>query len=177
MYTSSPLYCQWIISSYISTLVIMEESINISRQWMIGVLGHDSTLLRLHWAGDNLGKSWLVWRGIKTICMPWLSILTLPNVSPPIEATNTCGYILLTRKKWYYRGLYNITPPTIVFTHYPNPSQKHGRRYISSIYAWIPPAPPPTQKTNNDKKKQFQSTILHYKKWHYIGGRVVAYYS
>ena len=39
---------------------------NEGMKWMIGVLGHDSTLLRLYWAGDNLGERdefllWTVW--------------------------------------------------------------------------------------------------------------------
>ena len=25
-------------------------------EWMIGVIGHDSALLKLYWAGDNLGE-------------------------------------------------------------------------------------------------------------------------
>ena len=28
-------------------------------EWMIGVLGHDSALLRLHWAGNNLGECYI----------------------------------------------------------------------------------------------------------------------
>ena len=30
--------------------------LEIFLEWMIGVLGHDSALLRLYWAGDILGK-------------------------------------------------------------------------------------------------------------------------
>ena len=57
--------------------VSLSYSIGIWEEWMIGVLGHDSALLRLNWAGDNLGEwdeccyeSCLWRRSVRSTCWP-----------------------------------------------------------------------------------------------------------
>ena len=43
------------IDTFMPILLYFHKN-QILQEWMIGVLGHDSALLRLYWAGDNLGE-------------------------------------------------------------------------------------------------------------------------
>ena len=90
----------WFTPRFCSVAAILGRRQPGRMRWMIGVLGHDSALLRLDWAGDNLCE-WdefcyesCTWHRIdRSACWPVVQrATTVPRMPPLHECINTCCY-------------------------------------------------------------------------------------